>query len=148
MKTKGIIGLLAILALLTTSAAVFAQPMPGGGWGTGSAYNRLYNPSTVETMSGEVVKVDRLAPIKGMSYGVHLQLKTDKETIPVHLGPAWYIDRQKINIRQGDKIEVTGSRVTFNGAPAIIASEVRKGDAVLKLRDTNGIPVWSGRGGR
>jgi len=27
-----------------------------------------------------------------MGRGVHLMLKTDKETISVHLGPVWYID--------------------------------------------------------
>jgi hypothetical protein len=30
-------------------------------------------------------------PGKGMSRGIHLQLQTDKDTIPVHLGPAWYV---------------------------------------------------------
>jgi len=30
------------------------------------------------------------------------------------------------------------------GQPAVIAAEVKKGDIVLKLRDDNGIPVWSG----
>jgi hypothetical protein len=41
-------------------------------------------------------------------------------------------------------VEVKGSRVTFEGKPAIIAAEVKKGDEVLKLRDENGFPMWSG----
>ncbi len=71
-------------------------------------------------------------------------LKTDKETISVHLGPGWYIEKQDINIEPKDKIEATGSRITFGGKPAIIAAEVKKGDEVLKLRDENGFPVWAG----
>lgn len=35
-----------------------------------------------------------------------LQLKTSKETIPVHLGPEWYIGRVHTKIEMGDKIEV------------------------------------------
>jgi hypothetical protein len=41
-------------------------------------------------------------------------------------------------------VEVRGSRVTMGGKPVIIAAEVRKGDAVLTLRDDQGVPMWSG----
>ena len=74
-------------------------------------------------------------------------LQTDKETIAVHLGPAWYIDKQTPKIETNDTITVTGSRVTIDGKPAIIAAQVKKGNEVLKLRDENGIPAWS-RAGR
>lgn len=115
-----------------------------GGWGPGSKYGRMYDPKTVETVSGEVVSVDKITPIQGMSYGVHLTLKTDKETISVHLGPGWYIENQDVKIEPKDTIEVKGSRITYEGKPAIIAAEVKKGDEVLKLRDENGFPVWAG----
>jgi len=115
-----------------------------GGWAIGSNYNKLYNLKTVETISGEVVSVDIITPMKGMSNGVHLLLKTDKETISVHLGPSWYIENQDIRINQKDKIEVKGSRITFDGKPAIIAAEIRKGNEILQLRDENGYPLWSG----
>jgi hypothetical protein len=115
-----------------------------GGWGMESQYNRMYDPKTVETLSGEVVSVDKITPIKGMSYGIHLTLKTDKETVSVHLGPGWYIENQDVKIEPKDKVDVTGSKITFEGKPAIIAAEVKKGDESLKLRDENGIPVWSG----
>jgi len=70
--------------------------------------------------------------------------KTDKETISVHLGPAWYMDNQDVQIAVGDKVEVKGSRVTLDGKPTLIAAEVKKGDEVLTLRDANGFPAWSG----
>ncbi|OPY64178.1 MAG: hypothetical protein A4E62_02901 [Syntrophorhabdus sp. PtaU1.Bin002] len=115
-----------------------------GGWGTEGQYGRMYDPKTVETIAGEVTDVQRIAPIKGMSYGVHVIVKTDKETLPVHLGPAWYIENQDIKIQPKDKIEVKGSRIAFQGKPAIIAAEVKKGDETLQLRNENGFPVWSG----
>jgi hypothetical protein len=116
----------------------------GRGWGPGTPYARMYNPQTVETIAGEVLSVDQITPMKGMSYGVHIVVKTDKETIPVHLGPGWYIENQDMKIAPKDKIEVKGSRVTFEGNPTLIAAEVKKGDEVLTLRDANGFPVWSG----
>ncbi|BCB97061.1 hypothetical protein JZK55_19830 [Dissulfurispira thermophila] len=147
MRTKKIIGLVVALSLILTTSMAFAAWKGwrgSGGWGMGSQYNRMYNPATVETISGTVESVDKITPMKGMNYGVHLVLKTDKETISVHLGPGWYIERLDTKIEKGDKIEVKGSRVTFAGKPAIIAAEVKKGGSVLILRDSAGIPVWAG----
>jgi len=88
--------------------------------------------------------VDKITPMKGMYSGIHLVLKTDKEIIAVHLGPEWYIERQDVTLEKGDKVEVKGSRVTFNGKPAIIAAELKKGDSGLILRDSAGVPAWAG----
>lgn len=148
MKGKRIAGILIVTMVVSMAAAAFAAPGKGGrgsaGWGVGSAYQRLYDPATVETVSGEVTSVDRVTPMKSMGVGIHLKLKTAQETIAVHLGPAWYIERLDAGIEKGDAIEVKGSRVTVAGKPAIIAAEVRKGDALLKLRDDGGIPAWAG----
>ncbi|GAX62149.1 small-conductance mechanosensitive channel [Candidatus Scalindua japonica] len=116
----------------------------GGGWGPKTNYGRMYNPETVETISGEITNVDKITPGKGMSYGIHVVLKTDGISLPLHLGPGWYIENQDMIIEQNDKVEVTGSRITFDGKPAMIAAKIKKGDEVLMLRDENGIPAWSG----
>lgn len=95
-------------------------------------------------MSGEVVSIDHRAPVKGMYYGIHLTVKTAKETISVHLGPGWYIENQDVKIEPKDKVEIKGSRVTFEGKAVIIAAEVTKGGEILRLRDENGFPAWAG----
>jgi hypothetical protein len=150
MKKFGMVTLVVLLGLILANC-VWAQPGmgPGGGqgrgWGAGDPYSRLYNPKTVETLSGQVVSVEKLTSGQRMSYGVHFTLKTDKETIAVHLGPSWYMEKQPVTIAQGDKVEVTGSRINYQGQPAIIAAEVKKGGQVLKLRDANGVPAWAGQ---
>jgi len=147
MRTKRIVGLFVTVSMLLTASVAFAAWKDwrgSGGWGMGAQYQRMYNPKTVETISGTIESVDKITPMKGMYYGIHLSLKTDKETIPVHLGPGWYIERLDTKIEKGDKIEVKGSKVIMMGKPAIIAAEVKKGESVLKLRDENGIPVWAG----
>lgn len=113
-----------------------------------SAYQRMFNPATVETLSGEIVAIEKSMPMRGMANGIHLTVKTAKETIAVHLGPQWFIERLDTKLEKGNSIEVKGSRVTFDGKPAIIAAEVKKGDETILLRNETGIPVWSGMGAR
>jgi hypothetical protein len=112
-------------------------------WAAGSSYDRLYDPKTVVKLAGEVTCVNDFAPRGAISRGVHATLKTEAETISVHLGPAWYLESQDAHIAVGDKIEVTGSRVTFEGGPAVVASSVKKGDEQLELRDQVGFPRWA-----
>ena len=150
MKRLGLILAAGAMAFLLAPFSTFAQPRSGmmwrgsGGWGPGAQYNRFYDPKAVETISGEVTKVDRITPAKGMSGGIHMLVKTDKDTVSVHLGPSWYVENQDVKIEPKDKVEVKGAKTTFAGKPAIIAAEVKKGDEVLKLRDDSGFPVWSG----
>ncbi len=115
-----------------------------GGWGHRSHYGRMYDPNSIETITGEVVSVETFTPRGGMSQGVHLLVKTGNETVNVHLGPLWYFENQDIRIQPKDTIEVKGSRVSFTGQSAIIAAQVKKGDVTLILRDESGFPVWSG----
>ena len=148
MKKMGtLMGIIFIFCIFFATESVAQQGVKwkgGGGWGPGTPYNRLYDPKTVETIGGEVVSIDKILPLKGMSSGVHLAVKTEKETILVHLGPQWYLQNQDVKIEPKDKIEVKGSRINFQGKPAMIAMEIKKGDEVLRLRDENGFPVWSG----
>ena len=150
MKKIGIIGLLAAFALTAMVTLSDAGPWKGwkgsGGWGYKSQYQRMYNQQNVVEIKGIVDAVEQITPTKGMSYGIHLKVKTATETIAVHLGPAWFIERQDISIEKGDMIEVKGSKITFNGSPAIVAAEVEKGETELRLRDDNGFPVWAGTG--
>ena len=116
-------------------------PGPGGG---GSGPHRVYDPATVTTVAGTVEQVEKIA--RGNHNGVHLTLTTSAGSVQVHLGPDFYLDKQAVKIAKGDQVEVTGSKVTFQGSPAIIAQTVKKGDAVLTLRDAAGVPAWAGQG--
>ena len=138
---------IAVLALCVVTESIAQGGMKwrgSGGWGPGGHYGRMYDPKSVEIISGRVILVEKITPRTGMSYGVHATLQSEKETISVHLGPGWYIENQDVKIEPQDTIEVKGSRVTLAGKPAIIAAEVKKGDELLKLRDQSGFPIWAG----
>jgi hypothetical protein len=115
-----------------------------GGWGADSPYNRCYHPTDVEAFSGEVSGITTTVPMPGMTDGIVLLLTMKAVSIPVQLGPAWYIERLDAPIEVGDHIEVLGAKALAAGLPAVIAAEVRKGDKVLVLRDAEGIPAWTG----
>ncbi len=145
---KILILIMLIATVFASASESFAQSGMGRrgsrGWGSGNEYCLMYKPDTVVTISGEVVSIEKTVPRKGMFYGVHLIVKTDEKTVSVHLGPGWYIENQEVKINPEDKVEIIGSKVTFDEEEAIIACEVKKGDEVLELRDGNGIPAWSG----
>lgn len=116
---------------------------------SGALAQRVYNPKTVETVQGKVVSVEKTSPPADRGYGVHLTLQVGNAPIEVHLGPARYLAEQPLQIAPNDSITVKGSRVMLDGKPALIAAEVKKGNEVMKLRDANGVPAWSGgRSGR
>jgi hypothetical protein len=143
MTTRKRIALAAAFAALAGGAAAQPGPPAPGGSGPGA---RRYDPKTVETVSGKIARIERL-PSGGGTGGVHLVLETDAgATYAVHLGPAWYVDRQDTKLAAGDRIQVRGSRLTMDGRPVILAATVTKGERTLVLRDDTGVPKWSGGG--
>jgi hypothetical protein len=147
---------LVMVVCLSLAGPALAQTGPGG-MGTGSGMGmgagmgpRLYNPQTVTTVHGRVEKLEDL-PSMGGGRGQAMQyrgvtLKTDQGSLMVHMGPGWYLDEKKFVVKVGDTVEVTGSKVTLNNQPAMIAREVKVDGAVLKLRDDQGLPMWRGMG--
>lgn len=127
----------------TSSASSPAPAQPGTGQGSQASGGRIYDTSTVETTRGKVESVKQVTS-KGTPRGVHLIMSTDDGAkTTVHLGPAWFVESHSFTIREGDTLEVTGSRVTVAGAPALVARAVKKGEDELVLRDEAGVPMWS-----
>ena len=140
MKGHGSRPALVLILALTLACGPENQGSPGPEEVAG--YDRMYDPKTVETVRGEVVSVAKITD-RGMGYGVSLTLKTSRETIVVYLGPGWFLEKQTLTFAPKDQVEVTGSQITFQGKPALIAAQVNKGDRSLKLRDPAGLPAWA-----
>src|SRR5579883_578895 len=83
----------------------------------------MYNPATEMTVKGSVEEVN-LVKGPGRWGGTHLILKTEKESVDVHVGPSWFLAQNKMSFAKGDQVEVTGSRVKFGGKDALIAREI------------------------
>lgn len=142
-----------IVAALVLASFTLADAQRWGGKGQWPAWAANYyqwnwNPATVETLKGEVMTKDTITPSKGRSgmpaVGMTLK-KEDDYAAYVHLGPQWYFDKQDLGINVGDKIEVTGSKITVEGNSVILVSSIKKGDRTWQFRDQQGFPFWSGR---
>lgn len=119
------------------------------GWGSGRCwgsgrYSRRYDVNKIETLNGKIVSVNGYTSRREISQGVHLLVDTGKETVEVFLAPSWYLEDRDFVIAPEDKIVITGSRINLDGEAAIVAREIKKGNATLVLRDENGFPLWRG----
>jgi hypothetical protein len=117
---------------------------PGAPGSGGPGMARMYDPDTVTTLKGTATAVAVMPARGGRMGGTHVTLQSDGQTLDVHLGPTWFLQREGIEVAKGDSIEVTGSLIDFDGNSFLIARELKKGQKVLKLRDEQGVPVWSG----
>jgi hypothetical protein len=153
MKMKRMNWMVVIVAALVLASFTLADAQRWGGKGQWPAWAANYyqwnwNPATVETLKGEVMTKDTITPSKGRSgmpaVGMTLK-KEDDYAAYVHLGPQWYFDKQDLGINVGDKIEVTGSKITVEGNNVILVSSIKKGDRTWQFRDQQGFPFWSGR---
>lgn len=102
-----------------------------------------YDPATEVTLKGAVEEVRQISGSRGWG-GTHVTLRTDQGTINVHVGPSWFLEKNKMSIAKGDSVEVTGSKVKLASGDALIAREIKKGGNTLTLRNAKGIPAWSG----
>jgi hypothetical protein len=104
-----------------------------------------YDVAKEVTLTGTVDTV-KIIPGPGQQSGVHLMLKTAKETIEIDLGPDWFLTQQKIQFAAGDAVTVIGSRVKIAANESVIARQIKRGEVTLTFRDEKGFPRWSGRG--
>ena len=117
------------------------------GQGSADPYKTIFDSKTIKTISGQVIKVDQVPePGFGLEMRLTVFIEQNKEILPVYLGPAFYIvgfEHAK-GFHIGDKVTVTGSQVTGRGEPFMLATTVKRGNEVLRLRDKDGTPEWVG----
>jgi hypothetical protein len=133
IKVTQSLPIIAMLLAVCLAGSALAQ--------VGSSARRLYDPNTETTVKGTVEKVTEIGD-QGWT-GTHLTLRTNEQTYDVHVGPSAYVAASGFTFLAGDQVEVTGSKVKFDGADAIVAREIKKDGKVLTLRDRQGIPSWS-----
>lgn len=136
-----------IVILLILPVLVCAQNRPNRGmvnWSNDTPYVRMYNLQTEQTVTVTVQKVEMFTPENGMALGIHLQANLNDKLLYVHLGPAWFIKNQELQILEGDELEITGSMITYRGQEALIAKTIKLEENILTLRDDFGRPIWAG----
>ncbi|MCL6565600.1 MAG: hypothetical protein K6U09_04165 [Acidobacteriia bacterium] len=136
-RTGKIIFVVTLLALI---------PCAQGAYGVPQRDRPKYDPSTETTIEGVVT--EKISVPWGSSDcwgGEHLIVKTDAETIEVHVGPTWFLAREGFLVEIGERVSVTGSRIRVNGRDVLITQTLRKGGRELKVRNERGQPNWKGK---
>jgi DNA/RNA endonuclease YhcR with UshA esterase domain len=131
---SAILLILALTATLTPASAQSSAPKAGV---------PKYDPATEAVFKGTVQEVrDRQCPVSG-GMGSHVVLKLENgTTIEVHLASTKFVKEYELAFQVGDQLEVTGSKVIFEGVETIFAREVKRGNDVYVFRDKDGKPVW------
>jgi len=109
----------------------------------------MYDVKTETTITGTVESVENITGTGGRGRGMggtHLVVKTEKDSVEVHVGPTAYLAEKGITLAKGDTLEILGSRVTIDDETLLIARQIKKGGNTWTLRDASGRPAWSGRG--
>ncbi|MBD3289600.1 hypothetical protein GF337_12415 [candidate division KSB1 bacterium] len=134
--------LLLFILILCVSTSLMAQP--GRGLNQ-SKITSLYDASKEMTFTGEVIRFDTVQNDYGRFPGLLITVKSEEQELPVFLAPNWYLTDQKISIKNGEEISVTGSKINFKNKDQIIARIFEYGDKKITVRNEKGIPVWAGK---
>lgn len=145
-RVIGLLGVILIVSSLPAMAQTESMRTEGGQTVCPGVNSRMYNPQTVTTIKG---RVECLAKFPQKRIGSNVEiifrgvvLKTGKGRFPVYLGPQWYLNQQKFQLKEGDNLEVTASQINMGGTVLFIAREVKANGSILPLRDEQGNPLW------
>lgn len=131
MKAKA---LLLVVALAVATAAA----QRGGGMGQGPGYK--YDPGAETKLTGTIEQINTVDSM--CKTGTHLTLKTDTGNTEIALGPSQFLKDQALQLKKGDRVEVTAAKATTRRGEMFIARQITAGDKTITLRDEKGIPAW------
>jgi len=117
-------------------------PKTTDAWLSGSAYNKSFNAGVMVRIEGTVESVDSFYPSTEATEGIRVQLSPADGNMTVDVGPKAYAVNKGFALKEGDRIRIIGSKTKVGEVETIMATEVRKGDQVLVLRDASGSPAW------
>ena len=104
-----------------------------------------YDENTELTLSGQILEISD----KGRG-PVIFKVRADKDSkvYNVVAAPAWFLARDNINFKVGDRIEVIGSKFLSKGGEIFIVSRQCRHPhgSPCGLRDGEMRPKWRGRG--
>jgi hypothetical protein len=111
------------------------------------ATTKLYSETAAREVKGIITDTYNVKLKDGVEF-MQMTVETEQGTIPVHLGPTWYMDEysDRFDANKGRSVSVLGSVATVDGKEVLVASEVSNGDGKqhMRLRHPGGVPAWVG----
>jgi hypothetical protein len=132
-----------LLALGTATSTAAAQTDSAAAKGKAG----MYDASQSISLTGvTVVRIDTVRASAGNTLNAVLASGTDSVT--AWLAPVDFLTSNSMTLAAGDVIDIIGAKVMVAGKPSLIASEIKKGESKVTLRDkATGAPAWPAGGG-
>ena len=132
-------------ALITALAvAALVLLVPASAAAQAATDSPKYDVAAEQTISGKVLSIhDRQCPVSG-TIGAHFMLEAvNGKVYEVHLAPTKFTKMFEMVFTPGEKVEVLGNTLVFQGKDAIIARQVKHGNETVTFRDKKGSPSWN-----
>ena len=103
-----------------------------------------YDAKTEIQLSKAVVQDVQDVTLPSGHHRVVLSVKSGNDLYSVSLSPKAYLETMDASFKQGDTVDIVGSKVTdSDGKTLILARELVKGGDTLVFRDKSGEPAWT-----
>ncbi|GIU78846.1 MAG: hypothetical protein KatS3mg005_2084 [Bryobacteraceae bacterium] len=125
------------------AAVVFAQSP--GGFGGGAAGG----PNGNAPRTGSGLDMTTLQVIEGKITAIQIGVAAQYPTIVINgkqirVAPVWFMLDNDFQLATGDVVTVKAAASTIAGNSYLYAVEIARAGVVLTLRDSTGIPLWTG----
>lgn len=114
----------------------------GEAWSHSGPICKGIKKDTLRSISGTGGSTREVTLGQGAGKATALTFKEGDEDVLVLLGPAWYIENQKIPCASAKRIRVDAYRTTIDGKDYWLAKSVDCDGTTVQLVDSNGSPVW------
>jgi len=101
-----------------------------------------YPATTPRVVDGKISEIIYLPGATADSAMIEARVLVDSRATLVRLAPVGFLKQSQLLLREGDTVAVTGFEVSGMDGDLVVATEVRKGDKRVVLRDPRGRPVW------
>jgi hypothetical protein len=137
IKTLSAAAMLVAIALPLSTAA--AQD-------SAAAKSRTYDAASAVSLTGvSIVRVDTLR--QGENASVSALLVSGSDSITAMIAPVTFLSSNSLTLAAGDVIDISGAKMSMAGKPMLVATEIKKGETKLVLRDkATGAPAWPSGG--
>jgi translation elongation factor EF-4 len=100
-----------------------------------------YDTATVIDLKATVTGVREVPKDQALN-GLHLTVQSGADTFDIYIGPSEFVKVFDMTFAKGDKVQVIGSKVKFEGSTVVLAREATMGTVTYLLRDKEGEPLW------
>jgi hypothetical protein len=107
-----------------------------------AAKSRTFDAAAAVALTGvSIVRVDTLR--QGANTSVSALVVSGSDSITAMIAPVTFLAANSLTLAAGDVIDISGSKMMMGGKPMLVATEIKKGETKVVLRDkATGAPAW------